>query len=232
MQNLMIRFAMFVMSLCACCAEILIYNDSVTLQKPITSWLEMRDSNLTRQKYDYSCGSASLSTILNYYYHIETSEKEILDAILESKGIDINKKEEIENNEELRKEANLSFLDLARYAETKGLKALGLALDTQSLAKLKTPVIIYVKVRDNEHFTVYKGIDKHFVYLADPSFGNIKVSLKKFQEMFYQRTDLNYPGKILALIPNSDTIRGDESFMKNQHDVRFIHEVIREKIGS
>lgn len=39
-------------------------------------------------------------------------------------------------------------------------------------------------MRDIEHFSVFKEIDEHFAYPADPSFGNIKVSLKKFQEMF------------------------------------------------
>ncbi|RDU71927.1 peptidase C39 [Helicobacter aurati] len=226
------KFAPFVcLCLSFCCAEVFINIDSTVLQKNITSWTQIRDGNLIKQKYDYSCGSASLATILNYYYHFEIGEKEILDSILLSKGIDSSKKEEIENDEELRKEANLSFLDLANYAQKKGMKALGLALTLESLAKLKAPVIIYVKIRDNEHFTVYKGIDKHFVYLADPSFGNIKVSLKKFQEMFYQRKDLHYPGKILAITPGDNTLVGDESFMKTKHDTTFVYDVIKDTIG-
>lgn len=54
----------------------------------------------------------------------------------------------------------------------------------ENLAKLQIPVIVYVNMRDIEHFSVFKEIDEHFAYPADPSFGNIKVSLKKFQEMF------------------------------------------------
>ncbi|TLE01453.1 peptidase C39 [Helicobacter muridarum] len=221
----------FTLGLRICLAEVFISTDSINVQKPIVSWIQIRDKNLIRQEYDYSCGSASLATILAYYYHIETSEKEILDAIFLSKGITSDMKEEIEKNEELRKEIVFSFFDIDEFVKTKGMRAIGLALDMQSLFMLKTPVIIYVKIRDNEHFTVYKGSDKHFVYLADPSFGNIRVSLAKFKEMFYQRKDLNYPGKVLAIVPNDMRIKGDDGFMKGKNDVEFIYKIIKDTIG-
>lgn len=92
-----------------CYADIYINNAPVVLDKKILSWVEIKDKNVTKQRYDYSCGSASLSTILKYYYNIDVSEREILDAILLSKGIDINKKETIEINEELRKKQTYHF---------------------------------------------------------------------------------------------------------------------------
>lgn len=56
---------------------------------PMRSWIELRDENLARQRYDYSCGAASLSSILMYYYGLENAgEREILEAILSNKGID------------------------------------------------------------------------------------------------------------------------------------------------
>lgn len=177
-----------------------LYNNPFYIHKTIRSWVELRDDNLTHQQYDYSCGAASLSTLLSYYYKIPTSEREILDFLLEKKGMGADEKHEIEINEELREKARLSFADLAMFAQSKGLRTQGLALDLESLSKLQVPVIIYVNVRDMEHFSVYKGMDSHFVYLADPSLGNIKVSIAKFIEMFYKREDLSYPGKILALL--------------------------------
>ncbi|RDU51746.1 hypothetical protein CQA40_09265 [Helicobacter sp. MIT 01-3238] len=148
----------------------------------------MRDKNLTKQEYDYSCGAASLSSILEHYYGLENaSEKEILDTVLLKKGIDINQKEEIQFDDEMKQKAHLSFYDMVGYAEDRGFKAFGLAVDLPALYELKAPVIIYVKVRNIEHFSVLKGIDSKFVYLADPSFGNIKVSVAKFVEMFYPK---------------------------------------------
>ena len=59
----------------------------ITKDRQITSWSEMRDKNLTKQEYDYSCGAASLSSILEHYYGLENaSEKEILDTVLLKKG--------------------------------------------------------------------------------------------------------------------------------------------------
>ena len=160
----------------------------ITKDRQITSWSEMRDKNLTKQEYDYSCGAASLSSILEHYYGLENaSEKEILDSVLLKKGIDINQKEEIQFDDEMKQKAHLSFYDMVGYAEDRGFRAFGLALDLPALYELKAPVIIYVKVRNIEHFSVLKGIDSRFVYLADPSFGNIKVSVAKFVEMFYPK---------------------------------------------
>lgn len=210
-------------------ANVYIHNESVTFEREVQSWDELKDTNLVRQKYDYSCGAASLSSILSYYYGISTSEKEILDSLLESKGIDVEQKEIIEIDEELRAKAHLSFLDLAHYAEQKGLRAMGLALDLESLAHLQAPVIVYVNVRDVEHFSVYKGIDAHYVYLADPSFGNIKVSISKFKEMFYQREDLTYPGKILAILPGSAEVEVNEAFMHKQDNTEFLYEIFKDR---
>ena len=207
-------------------ASVHIHNESVTFERELQSWEELKNTNLTRQKYDYSCGAASLSTILSHYYGISTSEKEILDFLLESKGIDVDLKTQIESNEHLREIAYLSFLDLARYAQYKGFRTMGLALDLPTLSTLKAPVIIYVNVRDVEHFSVYKGIDEHYVYLADPSFGNIKVSIAKFVEMFYKREDLSYPGKILAILPGSAGAEVNAEFMQKHKMDTFLLEVL------
>jgi len=39
------------------------------IDKNVTSWIEIKNRNLTRQNFDYSCGLASLSTILKYFYN-------------------------------------------------------------------------------------------------------------------------------------------------------------------
>jgi len=136
-------------------ANITIHQKEFSITKPIKSWIEFKNDNLTRQEYDYSCGSASLSTILKYYYNLDIGEKEILDTVLKSKGYDISKKDKLEDGD-----TSLSFLDLANYANDKGLKAIGLALDLESLSKLKAPVILFVKIRKSEHFTIYNKTEE------------------------------------------------------------------------
>ncbi|MWV62385.1 hypothetical protein DCO58_04500 [Helicobacter saguini] len=44
---------------------------------------------------------------------------------------------------------------MSHFAESKGFKAIGLGLDLDTLKKLKAPVIVYINVRDIEHFSVY-----------------------------------------------------------------------------
>lgn len=210
-------------------AKVHIVQEDFIVEKSINSWIEIKNKNLTRQKYDYSCGSASLSTILKYYYNLDIGEKDILNSILEAKGINKKKLEELEEED-----FSLSFLDLVNYSNQKGFKAIGLALDFESLSKLKAPVILYVKIRKNEHFTIYKNIDEHYVYLADPSFGNIKVSIEKFKEMFYQREDLNYPGKLLAIVPltSEQKKKINTSFMKIEQNSQFVYENILDQIST
>ncbi|STP11858.1 putative bacteriocin processing peptidase C39 [Helicobacter cinaedi] len=203
-----------------------LYNEPFYITKPLRSWIELRDENLTRQKYDYSCGAASLSSVMSYFYGVKVSEREILDFLLSHKGISTDKKREIEVDNELREKAHLSFSDLALFAQSKGFRTQGLALDFETLTKLQIPVIIYVNVRDMEHFSVYKGADSHYVYLADPSLGNIKVSKGKFLEMFYQRDDLTYPGKILAIL--SDTHKGNDTFFTHKTNT-MIYKAIQDK---
>jgi len=202
-------------------AKVHVVQEMLHTEHNVTSWIEIKNKNLTRQKHDYSCGSASLATILKYYYGQNITEKEILDAVMQMKGLTE------ENVRQKYKEVNgLSFLDLSVFAKEKGFKALGLALDMEALKKLQVPVILYVKIRNSEHFTVYKGMDDMYAYLADPSMGNTKVRLSKFKEMFYQREDLAFPGKLLAILPLSKKLVTNQDFMKHPKSSRMIYEVI------
>lgn len=202
-----------------------IHQEEFGIKKPIKSWIEFKNENLVRQGYDYSCGSATLATILKYYYDVPIEEKDVLDDILKSKGFDVSKKILLENGN-----TNLSFFDLSEFSKRKGFKAIGLAIDMDSLKNLEVPVILFVKVRKDEHFTVYKNMDENYVYLADPSFGNIKVSIDKFKEMFFQREDLQNPGKILAIIPMLNTQYTNNNFIKLQKNSDFIYDVIKNNI--
>lgn len=143
-------------------------------------------------------------------WKLEIDEKTVLDGVLETRGLSQEDKKDFENSEK-----SLSYYDLANYANSLNFKAVGLSLDMNSLKKLQVPVILFVKIRKDEHFTVYKSMDEHFVYLGDPTFGNIKISIAKFEEMFYQRDDLTHPGKILAIIPKSDNVKVKNDLLLN-----------------
>jgi predicted double-glycine peptidase len=84
-------------------SQLHIIHDEFRVSKNVKSWIEIKNQNLTRQKFDYSCGSASLSTILKYYYKNDISEKDVLNKVLQQKGVS-EKKEDLED-----KDFTLSF---------------------------------------------------------------------------------------------------------------------------
>ena len=134
---------------------------------------ELRDRNVVKQKEDYSCGAAALATLLLYYYGEDTSEVELL-ALL---------KEQIAPEEWPTKSVQgFSLLDLKKVAQVKGFRAAGFELTIQQLAKLTAPVIVFIEPLGYKHFAVFRGVDRGRVYLADPSRGNLRMSVHRFRE--------------------------------------------------
>lgn len=145
------------------------------------SWKDLRDENIVRQSEDYSCGSASLATLLTAFYGDTVTEAEVL------KAID-------------RKDA-ASFSDLQRVAESYGYNSAGVAAKLEHLYQLQVPVILFLKIRGFEHFTVFRGISLEQVWLADPSWGNKKISLVQFLKMWGTIDKSGMYGRMLLVMP-------------------------------
>ena len=134
---------------------------------------ELRDRYVVKQKEDYSCGAAALATLFLYYYEEDTSEREIL-KMLEA---------QISEEEWPTKSVQgFSLLDLKGVAKTKGFRAAGFELTIEQLAQLAAPVIVFIEPLGYKHFAVLRGIDRGRVYLADPSRGNLRMSVHRFME--------------------------------------------------
>jgi predicted double-glycine peptidase len=140
-------------------------------EKPVRSWKELRDQYVVMQSFDYSCGAAALATLMRYYFGDNVSEEEILIGILGSMS-----REEVQD----REKNGLSLLDLKICAERMGYQAAGVSLDYISLPKLKGPVLIHLETKEYRHFAVLKGVREDRVFLADPSRGNVRISVDRF----------------------------------------------------
>lgn len=138
---------------------------------PVRSWRELRDEHVVLQRFDYSCGSAALATLMQYYFGDEVSEAAILLGILGPM-----------NEDEVKdREANgLSLLDLKNYAERRGYQAAGVRLPLASLPRLTGPVLIHLEKKGYQHFAVLRGVRGDRIYLADPSLGNVRLSVDRF----------------------------------------------------
>jgi len=155
-------------------ANVMLTNNAYGTEVSVKSWKELRDQHIVKQDLDYSCGAASAATILNGFYGLNVTEKELLDLIKHEHGDD----------------GAASFQDLAEAVNDYGMKGMGLALGFEELKKLKVPAIAYMKYRDNDHFSVIRGVSENgTVLLGDPSWGNRKFTQHQFLSMWETRDD-------------------------------------------
>ena len=150
---------------------------------PVRSWSEIRYTGMAKQQFDFSCGAASLVTVLMHYYGVPASELGIIARI--------------------GPKSAYSMTDLARIAEQYGFKPVGLALDYEGLMRFRRPLIVYLDYWDDGHFSVLRAIDRHGVWLADPAWGNARLRRERFEKFWRTRDDPENPGRALALLPRA-----------------------------
>ena len=87
-----------------------------------------------------------------------------------------------------------------------GFKGLGLAASWKQLQNLKIPVLVYVKHREQDHFSVLSGVNDNYAKLSDPSLGKRTLTRGQFKDIWETRKKKGLEGKMLAIIP----IDGDQ----------------------
>lgn len=133
---------------------------------------EKKFESTVRQQYDFSCGSAAVSTLLTYHLSTATPEKDIFDDMFEQG-----------NKEKIRKDG-FSLLDMKKYLNAKGFSADGYYLSIDKIAQLKLPGIVLITTKGYRHFVVVKGVTPGHVVLADPAVGVRFVSHEDFLKIW------------------------------------------------
>jgi predicted double-glycine peptidase len=141
----------------------------------VSSLRALRDAGVVKQRFDYSCGSAALATLLTFGLNDPVDEQALLRELLEPLS-----QAELKA---LQKEG-LSLADLQRLAQKRGHKAQGFRVHRSQLADVSRPVIVFIKPRGYEHFAVLKGVRAGRAHLADPSLGNVRMPLHRFLDMW------------------------------------------------
>jgi len=163
----------------------------------VKSWKALRDERVVKQDLDYSCGAASLATVLNEHYGQAVTEQDLLRAMDTGDFMS-------------------SFEDMRRAVAQFGFLAAGFAVSYDQLTKLKLPVIVYLQYRKDDHFSVLRGVDGKTVWLADPSLGNRTYSRWQFLDMWDTRTgateNAELKGKILLVFPADGKARSPSDF--------------------
>jgi predicted double-glycine peptidase len=156
-------------------STVLVTGGATRLEFRVKSLRALRDARVVKQRHDYSCGAASLATLLTYGLNDVVGEETLLRALLDPLTPD-----------QIRalQQNGFSLLDLQRLASRRGHNAQGFRIDGSQLAKLRYPVIVFIKPGGYRHFAVLKGIRGERVYLADPSLGNVRMPLYRFLAMW------------------------------------------------
>lgn len=159
-------------------------------QISVATFADRRFGGVIHQKFDFSCGSAALATLLSMHYDRPTSETDAFTRMWEV------------GDQERIKKLGFSLLEMKKYLEEQGLKADGFKLTLDRVAEIGVPGIALVEVRGYRHFVVIKGIDDRRVLIGDPSAGVLSRSRKEFEK--------HWDGVILFV--RSDVKRGRVAF--------------------
>lgn len=144
-------------------------------RKTVRSWTSLQRENVVMQQNDYSCGAATLATILQFYFQDDVSEGRILKDILGKMS-----PEDVED----RQENGLSMNDLLNCCKSLGYLAAVVRLPAEKIPGLKAPVIVRLVREEFKHFVVLKGSVEDRVFLADPLRGNVRMSAEKFMDQW------------------------------------------------
>ncbi|MBU2489071.1 MAG: hypothetical protein KKA60_06745, partial [Proteobacteria bacterium] len=154
-------------------------------RQALPSMAEKKFHNVVRQMYDYSCGSAALTTLLNYYLAEQLTEGNIINGLLKYGDV-----------QRIAETRAFSLLDMKSLVQALGYEAHGYKTQLEDIRKLKIPYIVSIDLYGYLHFVVVKGIFKDHVMLADPSMGNISFPLSKFERIWYKNV-------IFVVLPKS-----------------------------
>jgi len=139
---------------------------------PLTTLKQARMGRTLIQKYDFSCGSAALATLLTHHYGFPVTEEAVFEQMYEHGD---QKKIHTEG---------FSLLDMKRYLEAQGFEADGFEQPLDKLNEARVPAIVLINSDGYHHFVVIKGLQDDRVLLGDPASGTRAVPRKAFEAMW------------------------------------------------
>ena len=126
---------------------------------PVESVQDRKFRSVIRQRYDFSCGSAALATLLHYHYDDKVGESQVFLGMWKDGDRDAIRK------------VGFSLLDMKRYLGARGLSADGFKVTLDQIGKTGIPGIALITVKKYRHFVVVKGVTADSVLIGDPSTG-------------------------------------------------------------
>lgn len=160
------------------------FGANAIVQRP-RSYVELKYEHVVRQQRDFTCGAASLATILKHHFDMPVTEGMIFSMLVKR-----YKPDELK----AKAENGLSFEDLSFVAEALGFNTQAAIIEVTELEKLNGPVIVQLNLNKFDHFAVLRKKTNDMAYLADPLFGEISLDSAQFKSEF--------KGPVLAIWPS------------------------------
>lgn len=142
---------------------------------PVRSLQEAKFSATVRQQYDFSCGSAALSTLLTYHYGLPVTEQAVFEQMF------------LHGDQAKIRQQGFSLLDMKRYLEQQGFTADGFEAPLDALRQEGIPAIALVNENGYNHFVVVKGLHNGRVLVGDPSGGTRAMAQAEFEKVWFNR---------------------------------------------
>jgi predicted double-glycine peptidase len=149
------------------------YEHSHLEQVSVTPLSANKYKNVVRQAYDYSCGSAALTTLLDYYLGRNFQERHVMEGLLE-----------FGETEKIVQRRGFSLLDMKRLVTALGHPAGGFKASMKDLIELEHPGIVPIEYAGFKHFVVLKDVVDGRVFVADPALGNLSFTVARFEEIW------------------------------------------------
>ncbi|MDF1763735.1 MAG: C39 family peptidase [Oleibacter sp.] len=172
----------------------------------VTPLAVQKYKNVVRQAYDYSCGSAALTTLLNFYLGRNFQERQVMEGLLR-----------FGETERIVQRRGFSMLDMKRLVTALGHPSGGFKAEASDLAELDHPAIAPIEYAGFKHFVVIKSVYNGRVYVADPALGNISFTLSRFLDV--------WDGNVLFIVfPNGH--QPASGLELQEADMRFVSDYI------
>lgn len=139
---------------------------------PVVSLRQARLAGTLLQKFDFSCGSAALATLLTHHYGYPVTEQMVFEEMY-ARG----------DRKKIHSEG-FSLLDMKRYLAAHGFEADGFEQPLDKLNEARVPAIVLINENGYHHFVVVKGVQADRVLLGDPAQGTRAMRRQAFEAIW------------------------------------------------
>lgn len=138
----------------------------------IATLKEVKYRNTIHQKYDFSCGSAAVATLLTYQYNYPVNEQVVFEQMY------------VHGDRQKINKEGFSLLDIKQYLQSIGFDADGFHATLAQLEKANLPAIVLIEDRGYHHFVVIKGVRYGRVLIGDPARGTRAIPQDRFDQLW------------------------------------------------